>query len=158
MSTGNSGAGDRDMRPRIVTAQTTFQAELGRNLRMTRAMAHLTRENVSERMVSRPSVGTISAWEAGTRQIPIDRLMDFCHVVGRPVESVWPVDGRRTQVIRAPRLRQLDDPPLKPLAAWAKTYGNELIRLTPDAIEAAAALCKVPPDWLRQRLLRLQRF
>ncbi|QFU93256.1 hypothetical protein [Amycolatopsis sp. YIM 10] len=62
------------------------------------------------------------------------------------------------QVIHAPRLRDVDDPQLKPLAVWAKAYGNELIRLTPDAINAAAALCEVSPDWLQRRLLKLQRF
>ncbi|MBP2181097.1 helix-turn-helix domain-containing protein [Amycolatopsis magusensis] len=142
----------------IVTRQLTFQVELGRNLRLARALANLRREEVAERMLSQPSTGALGAWETGVRQIPLDRLVDYCRVVGQPVASVWPTEGHRIQVIHAPRLRKVEDPQLKPLAAWAEAYGDELIRLTPGAIEAAAMLCGVAPDWLRRRLLKLQRF
>lgn len=141
-----------------MTSQLSFQVELGRNLRIARALLNLTRGDVAARMLADVGVGAIGAWETGARQIPIDRLLDYCRVVGQPVASVWPMEGRRVQVIHAPRLRKIDDPKLGPLAAWARAYGDELIRLTPDAIEAAAALCDVAPDWLRRRLLKLQRF
>ncbi|MBN6037489.1 helix-turn-helix transcriptional regulator [Amycolatopsis sp. 195334CR] len=141
-----------------MTFQLTFQVELGRNLRIARALLNLTREDVAARMLAEVTVQAIGTWETGIRQIPIDRLLDYCRVVGQPVASVWPMEGGRVQVIHAPRLRSVKDLRLRPLAVWAEAYGNELIRLTPDAIEAAAVLCDVAPDWLQRRLLKLQRF
>ncbi|AXB47322.1 helix-turn-helix transcriptional regulator [Amycolatopsis albispora] len=141
-----------------MTFDRTFQVRLGKNMRIARAEAMLTREQVGERMLPPVKEPTVRSWEAGERSTPTFRLVDFCRVVGRPVAAVIPTDDGPAQVIHAPRLVLAEDPKLQPLAAWARGYGRDLIRLTPEAIAVAAELCGVKPDWLRRRLLKMQRI
>jgi transcriptional regulator with XRE-family HTH domain len=141
-----------------MTFGRTFQVRLGRNMRIARVEGNLTREQVAERMLPPVKEPTVRSWEMGDRAVPTVRLVDYCRVVGRPVAAVIPTDDGPAQVIHAPRLVLAEDPKLQPLAAWARGYGRELIRLTPEAIAVAAELCRVKPEWLRRRLLKMQRF
>ncbi|QFU87897.1 helix-turn-helix domain-containing protein [Amycolatopsis sp. YIM 10] len=132
----------------------TFQEELGQALRLARVHANLTVRQVAQRMLPQVTRACVWTWESGAIMIPLPRLRDYARVLGLPVAAIIP--PAPWQVVQATRLRRTTITELRPLVEWARGYGEDLIRFSPETVAEAARMCNVTPARLQTTLTRIQ--
>jgi transcriptional regulator with XRE-family HTH domain len=97
---------------------TPFVVCIGRELRSARELARLSRRQVTERIPGGISERTIIAYESGTRELQLTRLIELCRAIGVDPATTFtvalrrsqtPVDDRCPTCLRRPE--QPDDPP-----------------------------------------------
>ncbi|MGC7096749.1 helix-turn-helix domain-containing protein [Amycolatopsis lurida] len=139
---------------------------LGARLKALRLSRGMTVDEFRDELHANICNGTVHAYESGERRMTVQRLCDFCDVLGtRAHELLAQVDrdleSTSTFWVRSSLLTDTSDPELGPLRAWARARqidgrtprgARHQIEFDPATLRSAAQLCGLNPEQLASRL------